>query len=204
MMRLPNTAHTTRSWRVHGIAPDFELEDVWALPTPGGPDDFPRLVRQIAASDPSRSFPGSARGLWELRDKVGELLGWDGPDSGIGSRAPTLRGRLPEDLRDGPVGPDFDALPAAPLYLTDDEFAAEGASQTVHGVMHLGWVSDGAGGYRGQMAVLVKPNGLFGKAYMAAIKPFRYWIVYPALMRMIEREWQERVDRVGKENGELR
>src|SRR3712207_8811687 len=44
----------------------------------------------------------------------------------------------------------------------------------------------------GQMAVLVKPNGLFGKAYMAAIKPFRYLIVYPALMRMIEREWRAR------------
>jgi len=50
----------------------------------------------------------------------------------------------------------------------------------------------------------VKPNGLFGKAYMAAIKPFRYLIVYPALMRMIGREWRERVDRIGTENGELR
>ena len=28
----------------------------------------------------------------------------------------------------------------------------------MHGVMHLGWVPDGAGGYRGQMAVLVKPQ----------------------------------------------
>jgi hypothetical protein len=70
--------------------------------------------------------------------------------------------------------------------------------------MPLGWVPDGAGGYRGQMAVLVKPNGLFGKAYMAAIKPFRYLIVYPALMLMIEREWRERVDRIGTENGEPR
>jgi len=25
---------------------------------------------------------------------------------------------------------------------------------------------------------------------MAAIKPFRYLIVYPALMRQIEREWE--------------
>jgi Protein of unknown function (DUF2867) len=40
------------------------------------------------------------------------------------------------------------------------------------------------------MAVLVKPNGLFGAAYMVAIKPFRYLWVYPALMRQIEREWQ--------------
>lgn len=40
------------------------------------------------------------------------------------------------------------------------------------------------------MAVLVKPNGLLGTAYMAAIKPLRYLIVYPSLMREIERRWQ--------------
>ncbi len=53
------------------------------------------------------------------------------------------------------------------------------ANRTVHSVMHVGWVPDGTGGYRGQMAVLVKPNGWFGAAYMAAIKPFRYLVVYP-------------------------
>jgi hypothetical protein len=42
------------------------------------------------------------------------------------------------------------------------------------------------------MAVLVKPNGLFGTAYMAAIRPFRHLIVYPPLMRLIEREWRAR------------
>ena len=55
----------------------------------------------------------------------------------------------------------------------------------MHGVMHLGWVSDGDGGYRGQMAVLVKPNGLFGDAYMAAIRPFRRLIVYPLMLRRL-------------------
>src|SRR5215212_1060580 len=187
-MRLPNTAHTSRPWRIHEIARDFRLEDVWALPTPGGPDDFPRLVRQVAAGDPSRSWSGAARALWALRWKVGELLGWDRPDAGLGSRVPTLLDRLPADLRDAPSGPDFD--PFTSLYLLEDEFAAEMANRTVHAVMHLGWVPDGAAGYRGQMAVLLKPNGLFGAAYMAAIKPFRYVIVYPALMRQIGREWR--------------
>jgi hypothetical protein len=46
-------------------------------------------------------------------------------------------------------------------------------------------VPDDRGGFRAQLAVLVKPNGLFGEAYMAAIRPFRYLIVYPALMRGI-------------------
>ncbi len=81
--------------------------------------------------------------------------------------------------------------PFTPLYVTDDEFALEIANQTVHGVMHVGWVPDGTGGYRGQMAVLVKPNGVLGAAYMAAIAPFRHLVVYPLMMRDIGRAWRE-------------
>lgn len=44
----------------------------------------------------------------------------------------------------------------------------------MHGVLHLGWVPDNAGRYRGQMAVLVKPTGLLGAAYMTVIRPFRH------------------------------
>jgi hypothetical protein len=191
-MRLPNSAHTSRPWRIQEITRDFRLEDVWALPTPGSPDDFPRLVERFAAGEESRSPSRLSRALFAIRWKLGELLGWDEPDSGVGSRVPTLRERLPTDLREGPSGPDFKKLPFTPLYITEDEFAAETANRTVHGVLHLGWVPEGAGGYRGQMAVLVKPNGLLGRAYMAAIRPFRHLIVYPALMRQIEREWRGR------------
>jgi len=191
-MRLPNAAHTSRPWRIHELTGDFRLEEVWALPTPGGPDDFPLLVQGFASFDTSQSSSGAARTLFAIRWKVGELLGWDGPDAGLGSRVPTLRDRLPVDLRDAPSGPEFDALPFTSLYLLDDEWAAEIANRTMHGVMHIGWVPDEAGGYRGQMAVLVKPNGLFGTAYMAAIRPFRHLGVYPPLMREIEREWRAR------------
>jgi hypothetical protein len=188
-VRIPNSAHTSRPWRIHELTPDFRVEDVWALPTPGGPDDFPKLVRAAASLDPSRGSSRAARALWAIRWKVGELLGWDRPDAGLGKRTPTLRERLPADLRDSSSFPAFRELPFTPLYLTHDEFAAEIANRTVHGVMHLGWVPDGAGGYRGQMAVLVKPNGVFGAAYMAAIAPFRHLVVYPPMMRAIEREW---------------
>ena len=190
-MRLPDAAHTSRPWRIHELTADFRLEDVWALPTPGGPDDFPRLVHGFASDDPSQGLSRPACTVWAIRWKVGELLGWDSLDAGLGSRVPTLRDRLPADLRESP-GPEFDALPFTSLYLLDDEWAAETANRTMHGVMHLGWVPDGIGGYRGQMAVLVKPNGLFGTAYMASIRPFRHLIVYPALMRNTERNWRAR------------
>ncbi len=203
-MRLPNAAHTSQPWRIHELTGDFRLEDVWALPTPGGPDDFPRLVR-LAATDDPRQVNGhgkhvgdgsrgvvslASRALFELRWKLGELLGWDDGDSGVGRRVATLRDRLPADLRDGPRGPDLGSVPMTSLYLTDDEWAAEMANRTVHSVMHVGWVPDGTGGFRGQMAVLVKRNGLLGTAYMAAIKPFRHLIVYPALLQAIDRDWK--------------
>jgi hypothetical protein len=191
-MRLPNTAHTSRPWRIHELTRDFRLEDVWALPTPGGPDDFPRLVQLIASGDPSQFSSGAVRTLFAIRWKVGELLGWDDPDAGLGSRVPTLRDRLPVDLRDAPSGPDFDALPFTSLYLTGDEWAAEIANRTVHGVMHIGWVPDQTGGYHGQMAVLVKRNGLLGTGYMASIARFRHLIVYPPMLREIGREWRAR------------
>jgi hypothetical protein len=189
-MRLPDSAQTSRPWRIHELTRDFRIEDVWALPTPGGPEDFPRLVRIAASFDPSRSSFGAVRALFAIRWKLGELLGWDRPDAGLGSRVPTLRDRLPADLRQTETRPEFDALPFSPLYVTDDEMAAEIANRTVHGIMHMGWVREGTGGYRGQMAVHVKPNGLLGEGYLAAIKPFRHLIVYPAMLRDIGRRWE--------------
>ena len=188
--KLPNTAHTSLPWRIHELTRDFRVLDVWALPTPGGPNDFPRLVRLFASLDPSQSSTGAVRALFAIRWRLGELLGWDSPDAGLDSRVPTLRDRLPADLREAPSGPDSETLPFTPLYLLGDEWAAEVANRTVHGVVHLGWVPDGSGGHRGQMAVIVKPNGLLGTGYLAAIRPFRHLIVYPQMMRDIEREWR--------------
>ena len=189
-MKLASSEQTSRPWRIHEVIPDFRLEDVWALPTPGGPDDFPRLVEVATSLDPGRGSSRAVRALFATRWKLGEVFGWDEAGTGLGSRVPTLRERLPEDLRDTAPGPGSAALPFTPLYLIADEFSAEIANRTVHGVLHLGWVPDGAGGYRGQMAVYVKPNGRLGNAYMAAIAPFRHRLVYPMMLREIGRAWR--------------
>ena len=189
-MRLPNSVHAEHPWRIHEISADFRLYDVWALPTPGGRDDFAQLIHMVSTSDTSDNPSWIARTLFAIRWKLGEIFGWDDPDRGVGRRVPTLRDRLPADLRDTPPGPDFDRLPFSSVFLTDNEFAAEMANSTMHGIMHLTWVPDDNGGYRGQMAVLVRPNGVFGNAYMAAIAPFRHLLVYPPLMRGIGQDWR--------------
>ena len=196
-MRLPKKAHTSRRWRVHELAEDFELEDVWALPTPGGPDDLARLVQWFTSP---RDDAFVVRVLFALRWKLGKLFGWDEPDSGVGERVRSVRERLPADLLAAPRGPDLRAVPGreaadgppifSSVYQTHDEWLAEFSNKTVHSLMHIGWVPDDSGsGYHGQMAVLVKPNGRLGTAYMAVIKPFRYALVYPLLLRSMERQW---------------
>jgi hypothetical protein len=186
--RLDATAHSSQPWRIHQIAKDFRLLDVWALPTPGGPDDFPQLVRRIATFDPERTSL-VVRGLFAIRWTIGRVLGLDRTETGLGRRVETLRDRLPAELANPPSG--FETHKFTPLYATDDECALEIANQTVHGVMHIGWVREQDGGYRGQMAILVKPNGPLGAAYLTAIAPFRHLIVYPLMMRDIGRAWQQ-------------
>jgi hypothetical protein len=206
-MRLPNAAHESRPWRIREIAPDFTLEDVWALPVQGGAEDFQTLLELMASSDPASAESFPTRVLWRVRDRLGSLLDLgriSAPiDSGRedaagklpipGTNETSLADRLPDDLRNTVRDLDFGSLPFVPLFRTDVEFAAELSNQTVHGAMHLAWVDQGEGRYQGQMAVYVKPRGLFGKGYMALIKPFRHWVVYPALMRQTERAWNRRV-----------
>jgi hypothetical protein len=203
-MRLPSTEHESRPWRIHEIVHDFTLEDVWALPIHGGPEDFEPALQMMGSFDPTDSDSVPARVLWRIRDllgrwfDLGRIAADDAPGElpipGTDERC--LADRLPADLRGTAGDVHFGAAPFVPLYQTyvggDAEFAAEVSNKTVHGALHLGWVGDGDGRYHAEMAVYVKPRGTFGTGYMALIRPFRHWIVYPALMRQIERQWASR------------
>jgi hypothetical protein len=207
--KVPNSEHESRPWRIREIVPDFTLEDVWALPVEGDAEDFPRLLEMIGSLSPAQSDSRATRFLWELRDRLGAWfeLGRISVPAGDGASATksklpipgtgetSLSERLPDDLRGTTAEADFGSLPFVPLYRTDAEVAAELSNQTVHGVMHLAWVDRGEGRHQGQMAVYVKPRGTLGRGYMALIKPFRYWIVYPALMQQFERAWRQRSGR---------
>ena len=139
--RTPRTpGGSTRSRATSGV------EDVWALPTPGGPDDFPLLVEALASGDPERRAPPASPA--RCGRSAGSSASCSAGTTRTPASAPGCR-RCATGCRPtcatGRPGPSSTTLPFTPLYLLDDECAAEVANKTVHGVMHLGWVSDGSG-----------------------------------------------------------
>jgi hypothetical protein len=194
MTKLDTTTYTELPWRIHEIADDgFRIEDAWAFRTPGaGPDDFPVMLAAMRARGSMAKQSWPVRFLFAARWKLGALMGWDKPSDGFGDRVASLRDRMPEDLRDAPRGHDAAGMPLKAVYELHNESARELANKTVHTVMHLGWAEGKDGDHELRMTVLVKPNGRFGRIYMAAIAPFRYIIIYPMLTRRWERAWLER------------
>ncbi|MGW1375028.1 DUF2867 domain-containing protein [Streptomyces sp. NPDC002446] len=194
-MKLPLTAHTGQPWRIHELTGDFRIEDVWSYRTPGaGPDDFPVMLAALRTGGAMAKQTLLVRFLFAVRWKLGALLGWDKAKTGLGTRVQPLRDRLPRDLREtvDESESESDDTPFTPVYELPNESVRELANKTVHTLMHLGWVPTGDGDHELRMTVLVKPNGLFGRLYMAVIAPFRYLIVYPALTRQWERAWRDR------------
>jgi hypothetical protein len=191
MSRLPTPAHLQTPWRIREIAPEFRIEDVWSFRAPGaGAGDFDAMVAAVRGAGGPGSSSRATRGLFALRWRLGSLFGWDRADAGLGSRVASLSDRLPADLRGTTHGEPRDSV-FTPLYRLPDELASELANRTVHTILHLGWVG-GDHGYELRMTVLVRPNGLFGRLYMAAIRPFRMLVVYPAMTRQWESAWLSR------------
>jgi hypothetical protein len=183
------------------LAPDFDLLDAWELPAEGGPTEFGDLVDLLTSWQPGRAGSRLSRFLFSVRYRLGSTFGWDRDVNTLpipGCVETSLRDRLPPELRDSVeaeeiVDPDHPEVGGfVPVFCTEREWAAELSNHTVHGVLQLGWVEKEPGRYRGHLGVYVKPRGWFGPAYLELISPFRHFIVYPALMRQIERKWESR------------
>jgi len=185
-MKLPAGAHFSRPWRIHAYTAGFRLTGVWALPTPAGPDDFPRLVAMLADFADVRRRGSVVGLLLAVREALGAILGWGGAADDPGR--PSLRHRLAPDLRASP-GAVTPPMGFAPLYQIGDEWAAELINRTVHGVIHLSWVRDAAGCYGGPIAMLVRRNGVLGRVYLAVTAPFRHLVIYPRLRSWLARRW---------------
>ncbi|WP_147916171.1 DUF2867 domain-containing protein [Ruania zhangjianzhongii] len=188
MPRIDTATFRCQPWRIHEFASDFQVEDVWWIPTPGaGRDDFARVRAAVEKGGDLDTFGPLTRGLFAVRWWLGARLGWDRPGSGLEERVPSLRHRLPADLEAAATGePGL----LSPVYATDREAVSEMASSTVHALLHLGWPEGGEPGLL--VTVLTRTSGRMGALYLRAIAPFRHLIVWPALTASWERAWRDR------------
>ena len=72
---------------------------------------------------------------------------------------------------------------------------------TVHAFASLS-IRPTPGGYLAYLGVFVQPVHRFTRLYMTAIAPFRRLVVYPAIIRQMQRAWAERYG--GESDGESR
>lgn len=194
--RIDVNQHLQHAWRTHTLMPDFDIEDVWRLPTVLTADQSAVLARQTLFSGMEQLTQHGLVGLlFKLRLVLGRRFKWDDqPETRITLRPGSLRERyaqaegLTAAQLPPPTGADF-----APVYQFDQECLDELENKTVHAALHLGRVPLDDTRFTVQLAVYVKPKGTFGRAYMAFIKPFRHWIVYPAIIRMIEQRWTQTI-----------
>jgi hypothetical protein len=195
-MSLAETAYRAHPWRVHTIAHDFHLEDLWALRLPGhAPSDVREVLERFWSV-----FKALGNGsLVRARLRIGKALGWDDHDFALpipGCTEKSLAERIDaQDRAKNLARPDAPSPVASPqvktVYVFRDEALYEFSNDTIHGLIHIA-TADGAA----TLAVYVKTRGVMSRLYMAAIWPARHLVIYPALLRRLERAWTSAPERV--------
>lgn len=187
-------AHHTHPWRVHTLARDFELIDVWRfelrLDEGHGFDEFLATYWE-AIHTVENSL------LSKLRLVIGRIVGWDDaakslPIPGCTERTVADRLDAADHARNLFSANEPCPLPVAhlkPVYRFEDEVLYEVSNATVHALMHVSC----APGESPLLGVYIKSRGVFTRLYMAAIWPARHAVVYPSLMSRVESGWRTRL-----------
>lgn len=193
-MKPTPASHLQQPWQAHEITSGFRIEDVWHLPIKIHPDTpianiqntFVEAIGQIG----NQGFAGL---LFRFRNWLGRIFHWedqsienyDVPPGVLKKRFAEKTRTTVEDLPRGGFG-HFNLV-----YQLKDEALLEIENKTVQAAIHLAKVINGLEA-NAQMTIYVKPNGVFGQFYMLLIKPFRHWIVYPALLKMLAKQWNQK------------
>ncbi len=190
-IRINDQEHKIHPLRVHDLLFDFELEDVWRAPVTLEAEHSLRLfMDQFSVGEGKLIHKGLAGFLFKFRLALGKLLDWDKKVNHDHLVPGSIRHRYAQQ-----ENKTFDDLPPPglgsflPVYNLENESLSEIENATVHAALHFSRVPSGPGTWTINMAVYVRPKGWLGRVYMLLIKPFRHWIVYPALMRSARMNW---------------
>ncbi len=188
-MRIPAAEFLALDLEVHALLAGVPLHDVSAIDLPNGGDG--RTIADVLAridfvrGDP----PRAVRALVGLRRALGRSLGWDA-EPAAGSE-PSCAARLSADQRRRSLcAPGARSGPLRLVYQFPNEALGEARNATVHAWSCMALRAH-AGGYRFYWAIYVASVSAFTPIYMAAIEPFRRFVVYPAMLRALRASWPQ-------------
>jgi hypothetical protein len=186
--------------RVHQFLVGVPLHDVWAidLPSPRTGITLDEFLR--ATNDRLFSLTPGVRGLVALRLLIGNIFGWDRPRPST-EAVPTFADRLTEEDRARSLAPAGarEGLFRV-VYQFQNEKLVELINRTVHAAALSALVEE-PNRYRFYFAVYVRSASRLTPLYMAAIDPFRKFIVYPSLLRSVRANWDRTMGNVASKQG---
>src|SRR5262249_4623509 len=124
--------------------------------------------------------------LFNFRFFLGRVFGWDNPDRY--ERDSYIHRLSDEDRARSLITPGTPDGPFRLLNLLPTESVREVQNATVHAFLCEA-LRESDSRYRYYWGVYVKSVSRFTPLYMALIKPFRHWVVYPAILRRIRKAW---------------
>jgi hypothetical protein len=204
---LDKKKHYSQPWKVHKIAKDFKLLDVWEFPILADNSKnqdlslFLKVVQNRQKYDLKNgvSFRLLMAGvLVVLRNFMSKIFSIDKDVNTLpipGCKETSLRERLSredqkENLAEPEIKGDEKERGFRAVYLYENECLWELSNNTVHALMHFGWVHKYDDYFTAQLAVYAKTRGWLGRVYMKLIMPFRRHIIYPAMMDYVKAKWE--------------
>ena len=183
-MRVSPADYLALDLRAHDIMRGVPLHDVSVVDLPGGGTG--RTVADVRALMEEMPHGVVVAALMELRCAIGEVLRWDTPDA---SSRDSFVSTIPErDRLESEVPPGTQAGMFRVLYQFPREMLVEIRNTTVHAFLSTVIVPIPEG-YRFYWAVYVKPTSWITPWYLAAIEPFRRFLVYPSMLRRLRSAW---------------
>jgi|GEM_PF-710467 len=177
--------------RVHALLADVPLHDVWVFDLPdGGVRRTLADAQAVLAGGSPTEANTTVAWLVGLRLAIGRLLGWD--DQAYFDAAASYVRRLTDaDRSRSSEEPGTRHGLFRTVYTFENEVLYELMNRTAHAFFCAALVP-AEDGYRMYWAIYVKRTSWLTPVYMALIDPFRRALVYPAMVRSVERVWSRR------------
>ncbi len=191
MPRLSPAEFQSRNFRVNSFLADVPLHDVWVFRLRGGRDGLTLQDAQevLAGQSPLEANTAVAT-LVAVRMFVGGLLGWDDESYFDSSTSYVNRLTAADRSRTLEQPGAGDGL-FKTVYTFENEELAEMMNRTAHAFFCMA-IEPAEDGYRMYWAIYVRETSAFTSRYMSFIDLFRRYIVYPAIVRGVERAWAAR------------